>query len=46
MDSIIRIVGALSLWPIEVIMQMRIYALYKCSARVSNHPKNYYGRLY
>ncbi|KJA29680.1 hypothetical protein HYPSUDRAFT_127052 [Hypholoma sublateritium FD-334 SS-4] len=35
MDSIIRIVGALSLWAIEIVMQMRIYALYKCSRRVA-----------
>ena len=35
MDSIIRIVGALSLWPIEILMQMRIFALYKCSLKVS-----------
>ncbi|KAF8182051.1 hypothetical protein BJ912DRAFT_978910 [Pholiota molesta] len=35
MDSIIRIVGALSLWAIEIMMQMRIYALYKCSRKVA-----------
>jgi len=29
-----RVVGALSLWSIEVVMQMRIYALYKCSRKV------------
>jgi len=35
MDSIIRVVGALSLWAIEIVMQMRIYALYRCSRRVA-----------
>lgn len=35
MDSIIRVVGALSLWSIEIVMQMRIYALYKCSRKVA-----------
>lgn len=35
MDSIIRIVGALSLWPIEIMMQLRIYAIYKCSRKVA-----------
>jgi len=34
MDSIIRVVGALSLWAIEIVMQMRIYALYRCSRKV------------
>lgn len=34
MDSIIRIVGAITLWSVEVIMQLRVYALYKCSKRV------------
>lgn len=34
MDSIIRVVGALSLWSAEIIMQLRVYALYKCSRRV------------
>lgn len=34
MDSIIRVVGALSLWSIEIVMQLRVYALYKCSRRV------------
>ncbi|KIJ40402.1 hypothetical protein M422DRAFT_32257 [Sphaerobolus stellatus SS14] len=35
MDSIIRIVGAISLWSIEIVMQLRIYALYSCSRRVA-----------
>jgi len=35
MDSIIRIVGALLLWSIEIMMQMRIYALYKNSKKVA-----------
>ncbi|KAF8066714.1 hypothetical protein FPV67DRAFT_1417573 [Lyophyllum atratum] len=35
MDSIIRIVGAISLWSIEIIMQLRVYALYGCSRRVA-----------
>ncbi|KAE9400384.1 hypothetical protein BT96DRAFT_975401 [Gymnopus androsaceus JB14] len=35
MDSIIRVVGALSLWSIEIVMQLRVYALYKCSRRVA-----------
>jgi hypothetical protein len=34
MDSIIRVVGGLSLWAIEIVMQMRIYALYRCSRKV------------
>jgi hypothetical protein len=34
MDSIIRVVGALNLWVIEIVMQMRIYAIYGCSRRV------------
>lgn len=36
MDSVIRIVGAISLWSVEIIMQLRVYALYKCSKRVSH----------
>lgn len=34
MDSIIRIVGAISLWSVEIIMQLRIYALFKSSKKV------------
>ncbi|KAG6916995.1 hypothetical protein DXG01_004340 [Tephrocybe rancida] len=36
MDSIIRVVGAISLWSIEIIMMLRVYALYGCSKRVSS----------
>ncbi|KAK7448435.1 hypothetical protein VKT23_013698 [Stygiomarasmius scandens] len=35
MDSIIRVVGAISLWSVEIVMQLRVYALYKCSKRVA-----------
>ncbi|OCB83896.1 hypothetical protein A7U60_g9102 [Sanghuangporus baumii] len=35
MDATIRVVGAISLWTIEIIMQLRIYALYNCSKRVA-----------
>ncbi|KAJ4480855.1 hypothetical protein J3R30DRAFT_3700294 [Lentinula aciculospora] len=35
MDSIIRVVGAISLWSVEIIMQLRIYALFSCSKRVA-----------
>ncbi|KAH0578984.1 hypothetical protein H2248_003160 [Termitomyces sp. 'cryptogamus'] len=35
MDSIIRIVGAISLWSIEIVMMLRVYALYNCSKRVA-----------
>jgi len=35
MDSIIRVVSAISLWSIEIMMQLRIYALYDCSRRAS-----------
>ena len=34
MDSVIRVVGAISLWSIEVLMQLRVYALYSCSRGV------------
>ncbi|KAL1741913.1 hypothetical protein HDZ31DRAFT_14013, partial [Schizophyllum fasciatum] len=30
MDAITRIVGAILLWSVEVIMQLRVYALYQC----------------
>jgi hypothetical protein len=33
MDSIIRIVGAISLWSIELTMQLRLYAIYQCSKK-------------
>ncbi|KZV62217.1 hypothetical protein PENSPDRAFT_692707 [Peniophora sp. CONT] len=35
MDAIIRVVGALSLWGVEITMQLRIYALYRLSKRVA-----------
>ncbi|KAK0457031.1 uncharacterized protein EV420DRAFT_1551036 [Desarmillaria tabescens] len=35
MDSIIRVVGAISLWSVEIIMQLRVYALFKCSKKVA-----------
>jgi hypothetical protein len=35
MDPITRLAGAISLWSIEIVMQVRIYALYRCSKKVS-----------
>ncbi|CDO74481.1 hypothetical protein BN946_scf184979.g36 [Trametes cinnabarina] len=35
MDAMIRVVGALSLWGVEIVMQLRIYALYRLSKRVA-----------
>ncbi|KAF9259276.1 hypothetical protein L218DRAFT_1059366 [Marasmius fiardii PR-910] len=35
MDTIIRVVGAVSLWSVEIIMQVRVYVLYRCSKRVA-----------
>ncbi|KAI0367946.1 hypothetical protein BV20DRAFT_1054344 [Pilatotrama ljubarskyi] len=35
MDAIIRVVGALSLWGVEIVMQLRIYALYRLNRRVA-----------
>ncbi|KAJ7762104.1 hypothetical protein B0H16DRAFT_1719148 [Mycena metata] len=35
MDTIIRVVGAVLLWSVELIMQLRIYALYGCSKRIA-----------
>lgn len=35
MDAIIRVVGALSLWGVEIVMQLRIYALFRLSKRVA-----------
>ncbi|KAJ7811001.1 hypothetical protein B0H14DRAFT_2459801 [Mycena olivaceomarginata] len=35
MDTIIRVVGAGSLWSVEIIMQLRVYALYGCSKRIA-----------
>jgi len=34
-DPTVRIVGAISLWSVEIVMQMRIYALYNCSKKVA-----------
>ncbi|KAK7036343.1 UBA-e1-C domain-containing protein [Favolaschia claudopus] len=35
MDTIIRVVGAISLWSVEIIMQLRIYALFECSKPIA-----------
>ncbi|KAJ7688884.1 hypothetical protein B0H17DRAFT_1067764 [Mycena rosella] len=35
MDTIIRVVGAVSLWSVEIIMQLRVYAIYGCSKRIA-----------
>ncbi|KAJ7457049.1 hypothetical protein FB451DRAFT_1407083 [Mycena latifolia] len=35
MDTIIRVVGAISLWSVEIIMQLRVYALYRCSKQIA-----------
>ena len=35
MDPTIRVVGATSLWAIEIVMQLRVYALFNCSKKVS-----------
>ncbi|TEB18585.1 hypothetical protein FA13DRAFT_1745591 [Coprinellus micaceus] len=35
MDPTIRVVGAISLWAIEIIMQLRIYAIFDCSKKVA-----------
>ncbi|EIN08912.1 hypothetical protein PUNSTDRAFT_134086 [Punctularia strigosozonata HHB-11173 SS5] len=35
MDAMIRVVGALSLWAIEIVMQLRIYAIFRCSKPVA-----------
>ena len=34
MAPIGRVAGGLSLWVIEIVMQMRVYALYRCSRKV------------
>ena len=34
MDPTIRVVGAVSLWAIEIVMQLRVYALFNCSRKV------------
>ena len=33
-DMILRIAGAVALWAIEIIMQLRVYALFGCSRKV------------
>ena len=33
-DPLTRLAGAISLWAVEIIMQLRIYALYDCSKKV------------
>ncbi|KAL1748664.1 hypothetical protein HDZ31DRAFT_60113 [Schizophyllum fasciatum] len=35
MDTVIRVVGAIALWSIEIVMQLRIYALYDCSKAIA-----------
>ncbi|KAJ8455097.1 hypothetical protein ONZ45_g19053 [Pleurotus djamor] len=35
MDPTIRVIGAIALWSVEIIMQLRIYALYDCGKRVA-----------
>ncbi|KAJ7681975.1 hypothetical protein DFH06DRAFT_971612 [Mycena polygramma] len=35
MDTVIRVVGAISLWSVEIVMQLRIYALYDRSKRIA-----------
>ncbi|KAF7329613.1 UBA-e1-C domain-containing protein [Mycena kentingensis (nom. inval.)] len=35
MDAVIRVVGAVLLWSVEIIMQLRVYALYNCSKRIA-----------
>ncbi|TFK75077.1 hypothetical protein BDN72DRAFT_556687 [Pluteus cervinus] len=34
-DPITRVAGVISLWSVEIIMQLRVYALFKCSKRVA-----------
>lgn len=34
-DPILRIAGAISLWSVEIIIQLRIYVLYRCSRKAS-----------
>ena len=33
-DMVLRIAGAIALWAIEIIMQLRVYALFGCSRKV------------
>ncbi|KAF9262098.1 hypothetical protein L218DRAFT_809162, partial [Marasmius fiardii PR-910] len=34
-DTIMKVVGAVSLWSVEIIMQLRVYVLFSCSRRVA-----------
>ncbi|KAK2460163.1 hypothetical protein APHAL10511_007842 [Amanita phalloides] len=34
-DLILRIMGAIALWAIEIIIQLRIYALFRCSRKIA-----------
>ncbi|KAF8348819.1 hypothetical protein F5887DRAFT_1097461 [Amanita rubescens] len=34
-DPMLRIAGAISLWSVEIIIQLRIYALYGCSRKIA-----------
>ncbi|KAG6916986.1 hypothetical protein DXG01_004330 [Tephrocybe rancida] len=35
MDPVTRLAGGIALWSIEIIMQLRVYALYQCSRTVA-----------
>ncbi|THU90879.1 hypothetical protein K435DRAFT_968436 [Dendrothele bispora CBS 962.96] len=35
LDPITRVASVISLWSVEIIMQLRVYALFKCSKRVA-----------
>ncbi|KAJ7463300.1 hypothetical protein FB451DRAFT_1266100 [Mycena latifolia] len=35
MDPITRSAGAVLLWSVEIVMQLRVYALYRCSKRIA-----------
>ncbi|KAJ7088579.1 hypothetical protein C8R44DRAFT_819037 [Mycena epipterygia] len=35
MDTVIHVVGAISLWSVEIVMQFRVYALFDCSKRIA-----------
>jgi len=34
-DPILRIAGAISLWSVEIVIQLRIYVLYRCSRKIA-----------
>jgi hypothetical protein len=34
--------GVISLWSVEIIMQLRIYALFNCSKKVCTYPRLFY----